>query len=65
MDRELPKIVSVDDHVVEPAHLWQTWLPAGLRDRGPKVVRSSYTVEWVDGNQVFRMGGDGPATDFR
>ena len=27
MARELPKIISVDDHVVEPAHLWQTWLP--------------------------------------
>jgi hypothetical protein len=25
---EIPKIVSVDDHVVEPAHLWSTWLPA-------------------------------------
>ena len=39
MARELPKIISVDDHVVEPAHLWQTWLPARLRDRGPKVER--------------------------
>jgi predicted TIM-barrel fold metal-dependent hydrolase len=60
----VPWIVSVDDHVVEPPHLWQTWLPARYRERGPRVVRSSYTVEWVDGNQVFRMGGDGPATDF-
>ena len=25
---EIPRIVSVDDHVVEPAHLWDTWLPA-------------------------------------
>ena len=24
---ELPKIVSVDDHVIEPAHLFDTWLP--------------------------------------
>jgi predicted TIM-barrel fold metal-dependent hydrolase len=36
---ELPMIISVDDHVVEPAHLWQTWLPAKYRDRGPKVER--------------------------
>lgn len=35
----LPKIISVDDHVVEPAHLWETWLPEKFRDRGPKVVR--------------------------
>ena len=36
---ELPKIISVDDHVVEPPHLWQTWLPGRFRERGPKVER--------------------------
>ncbi len=39
MTVEIPKIISVDDHVVEPAHLWQTWLPAKFRDRGPRVER--------------------------
>ncbi len=34
---EIPKIISVDDHVVEPRHVWQTWLPAKLRERGPRV----------------------------
>ena len=24
----IPKIISVDDHVVEPAYVWQEWLPA-------------------------------------
>lgn len=33
---ELPRIVSVDDHVIEPAHLFETWLPAKYRDKGPK-----------------------------
>jgi predicted TIM-barrel fold metal-dependent hydrolase len=36
---ELPKIISVDDHVVEPPHLWQTWLPAKFRERGPRIER--------------------------
>ncbi len=36
---ELPMIVSVDDHVVEPADLWQRWLPEKMRDRGPRVER--------------------------
>ena len=36
---ELPLIVSVDDHVVEPAHLWQTWLPERFRARGPRSER--------------------------
>ena len=37
--REIPKIISVDDHVVEPADVWQRWLPEKYRDAGPKVVR--------------------------
>src|SRR5882724_9874501 len=39
MDAELPKIISVDDHVVEPAHLFERWLPAKFRDTGPHVER--------------------------
>ena len=34
----VPKIVSVDDHVVEPAHVWQTWLPEKYREQGPDIV---------------------------
>ncbi|MEX2180017.1 MAG: amidohydrolase family protein, partial [Gemmatimonadaceae bacterium] len=39
---ELPKIISVDDHVVEPPHVWQTWLPARFREKGPRVERHSW-----------------------
>jgi predicted TIM-barrel fold metal-dependent hydrolase len=38
-EARIPKIISADDHVVEPPHLWETWLPAEFRDRGPKIVR--------------------------
>ena len=38
MATELPRIVSVDDHVIEPAHLFATWLPAKYRDRGPQAL---------------------------
>ncbi len=41
---ELPKIISVDDHVVEPPHVWQTWLPEKHREKGPRVERG----EWGD-----------------
>ena len=27
MARDIPRFVSVDDHVVEPPHLFQRWLP--------------------------------------
>jgi len=40
--RELPKIISVDDHVVEPPHVWQTWLPEKWRARGPHVERKKW-----------------------
>jgi predicted TIM-barrel fold metal-dependent hydrolase len=36
---DFPKIVSVDDHVVEPPHVWQAWLPEKYRERGPRVER--------------------------
>ena len=39
---ELPKIISVDDHVVEPAHVWQTWLPEKFREKGPRVERKRW-----------------------
>ena len=39
---ELPKIISVDDHVVEPPHVWQEWLPARFREKGPRVERANF-----------------------
>jgi predicted TIM-barrel fold metal-dependent hydrolase len=36
---DLPWIISVDDHILEPRDLWQQELPASMRDAGPRVVR--------------------------
>ena len=33
------RIISVDDHVVEPPRLWQDRLPRKYQDVGPRVVR--------------------------
>jgi predicted TIM-barrel fold metal-dependent hydrolase len=38
----IPKIVSVDDHVVEPAHVWQSWLPEKHREKGPHIERKRW-----------------------
>ncbi len=35
----IPKIISVDDHVVEPPDLWSSRLPARYGERGPRLVR--------------------------
>jgi predicted TIM-barrel fold metal-dependent hydrolase len=34
----VPPIVSVDDHLVEPADLWSSRLPAKYRDVGPRII---------------------------
>jgi predicted TIM-barrel fold metal-dependent hydrolase len=36
---DVPRIISVDDHVVEPPNLWQSRLPAQHRERGPRIIR--------------------------
>jgi predicted TIM-barrel fold metal-dependent hydrolase len=58
---EIPPIISVDDHVVEPPHLWSRWLPARHRDAGPKVVRAPYEMT---ASQQTVMATSGPETDF-
>lgn len=40
---DLPKIISVDDHVIEPPHVWQTYLPERFRAQGPRVERGLWS----------------------
>lgn len=50
-------IISADDHVVEPAHLFETYLPARLRERGPKVVTDDGHELWeYEGNRYPQIG---------
>jgi predicted TIM-barrel fold metal-dependent hydrolase len=37
---ELPRIISVDDHVVEPSGVWAERLPRSYEDTGPRNVRA-------------------------
>ena len=62
---ELPKIISVDDHVVEPPHVWETWLPAKYKDRGPKVERRGIgTMRHIGGGTYEQtFDDDGPKAD--
>ena len=43
--------ISVDDHVVEPAHTFEGRLPAGLQDRAPRIVETS------QGHEVWEFEG--------
>jgi predicted TIM-barrel fold metal-dependent hydrolase len=62
---ELPKIISVDDHVVEPPHLWQTWLPERFRERGPRSERRGIGSmrHTGGGNYEQTFDDDGPQAD--
>ena len=51
-------MISVDDHVLEPADLWQRWLPAKLREQAP-------TVKSEDGQEFWEYEGRRfPTTDL-
>ncbi|WP_181779165.1 amidohydrolase family protein [Pseudonocardia pini] len=38
-------LISVDDHIIEPAHLWERWLPRSLRERGPRLLTGDDGIE--------------------
>ena len=54
----IPKIISVDDHVVEPPDMWQRWLPAKYRADGPRVERQKGTVRFSARRQYFQESDD-------
>jgi predicted TIM-barrel fold metal-dependent hydrolase len=45
------KILSADDHVIEPPHLWVDRVPARYRDRCPRIVK-------IDGRQAWEYEGE-------
>ena len=65
MADDFPKIVSVDDHVVEPPHVWERWLPAKFRESGPRVERRGIgTMRHVGGGTYEQtFDPDGPQAD--
>jgi predicted TIM-barrel fold metal-dependent hydrolase len=54
-----PKIISVDDHVIEPPNVWQDRLPAKFKERGPRVVRTMLKhMEFVGGVFSYELSDD-------
>lgn len=56
---EVPRIISVDDHVLEPPNVWQDRLPAAHKERGPRIVRKRGRQTWEAGKTAF-VETDGP-----
>jgi predicted TIM-barrel fold metal-dependent hydrolase len=62
---ELPKIISVDDHVVEPPDLWTSRLPQKYADRWPRVERDRASFHMSGGKFSFEKGAaDGEWGDW-
>jgi predicted TIM-barrel fold metal-dependent hydrolase len=64
--RDLPLIISVDDHVVEPPDLWTSRFPAKYRDEAPRVERDRAIIEFKPqgGSRFERGAADGQWCDF-
>lgn len=66
--RELPKIISVDDHVTEPATVWSDRLPKKYADVGPRIRRLPVKeMTFVGGTFTAtpgEKGDEGPLADW-
>jgi predicted TIM-barrel fold metal-dependent hydrolase len=63
--QEFPKIISVDDHVIEPPDVWRDRLPSKYHDVGPRIVRAPLgEMTFVGGKFAPQMGTEGPPCDW-
>jgi len=48
------RIVSADDNIIEPPHLWQSRLPARMSEAGPRVAKSEDGEDvWVYEDRIY------------
>jgi predicted TIM-barrel fold metal-dependent hydrolase len=50
-------LVSVDDHVIEPANMFEDFIPAKYLDRAPKLISDDVGEKWVFGEGETRNVG--------
>jgi hypothetical protein len=50
-------MISVDDHILEPAGIWQDRLPAQYLEAGPQVVVKDGTDYWRYEGRLFPTSG--------
>ena len=50
-------LISVDDHVLEPGHVWRDRMPAKLRDAAPRLLRDEVGEAWIyEGRRMVTPG---------
>lgn len=60
----IPRIISVDDHVMEPPDLWTARLPSKYYNRAPRIERARAKFEWIDGWLSAQRSEDGEWCDW-
>ncbi len=61
---DIPKIISIDDHVIEPADVWQNRLPAKYREVGPRVIQERGKMQFVGGVFSYEPSDEGELCDW-
>ena len=50
------RIISADDHIVEPQDLWTTRLDSKFRDQAPRIMREEGSDWWYcEGRKLIGM----------
>lgn len=58
-ESNFPKIISVDDHIMEPPNVWQDRLPEKYKAVGPRMVRQKVAdMQFVGGVFSYREAGE-------
>jgi len=61
---EIPKIVSVDDHIIEPPNVWTDRIPSKYADVMPRSIRMRGTMNFVGGVFSFEEDDAGDEADW-
>lgn len=61
---DFPKIISIDDHVIEHGQVWLDRLPKKYHDVGPRVVRERGNMSFVGGVFSYEPDENGQLGDW-
>ncbi len=54
---EIKKLISADDHLIEPRHIWQERLPKKYLEDGPRVIEEGGVEYWMyEGQRMPTVG---------
>ena len=59
-----PKLISVDDHVIEHGRVWLDRLPAKYHDVGPRTIQERGKMQFVGGVFSYEPSDEGELCDW-